>query len=321
VFQPRTWNARRRLEAFAQRSREMAQRPAALQEVLAASLGDPSAELGLWMREQLVYVGVDGRPLGALEAGRSCLRLDLHREPVAVVRHDAALDRDRRLLDTVATEAALLAENARLQAEVLAQLSEVQASRSRIVAAADAERRRVERNLHDGAQQRLVGLAVRVKLASRTSDDPLLPQVVAELQAATRELRELAQGIHPAALEHGLGAALESLAARTPVPLAVAVAAGRLPGEVERTAYYLACEAITNAVKHADASRLEVSAQVVGERLVLTVHDDGRGGADASRGSGIAGLYDRAAAMGGSVRVESPSGGGTTMVADVPCGC
>lgn len=161
VFQPRTWNARRRLEAFAQRSREVAQPPAALQEVLAASLGDPLAELGLWMRDQLAYLDVDGRPLGALEAGRSCLRLDLHGDPVAVVRHDAALDRDRRLLDTVAVQAALVAENARLQAEVLAQLSEVQASRSRIVAAADAERRRVERNLHDGAQQRLVGLAVR----------------------------------------------------------------------------------------------------------------------------------------------------------------
>ena len=321
VFQPRTWNARRRMEAFAQRSREVAQPPRALQEALAASLGDPSAELGLWMRDQLTYVGADGRPLGALEAGRSCLRLDLHHEPVAVVRHDPALDRDRRLLETVAAEAALVAENARLQAEVLAQLSEVQASRSRIVAAADAERRRVERNLHDGAQQRLVGLAVRVKLASRTSDDPLLPQVVAELQAATRELRELARGIHPAALEHGLGAALESLAPRTPVPLTVDVAADRLPGEVERTAYYLACEAITNAVKHADASRIEVSAQVVGDRLILTVHDNGRGGADASRGSGIAGLYDRAAAMGGSVHVDSPSGAGTTVVAEVPCGC
>ena len=237
------------------------------------------------------------------------------------MRHDAALDRDRRLLETVAAQAALVAENARLQAEVLAQLSEVQASRSRIVAAADAERRRVERNLHDGAQQRLVGLAVRVKLASRTSEDPLLPQVVAEPQAATRELRELARGIHPAALEQGLGAALEALAARTPVPLDVDVAADRLPGEVERTAYYLACEAITNAVKHADASRIKVSAQVVGDRLLLTIHDDGRGGADASRGSGIAGLYDRAAAMGGSVRVDSPSGSGTTVVADVPCGC
>ena len=322
VFQPRTWNARRRLEAFAQRSREVAQPPAALQQVLVTSLGDSSAELGLWMRDRLAYVGVDGRPLGALEVGRSSLRLDLHREPVAVLRHDAAFDRDHRLLETVATGAALVAENARLQAEVLAQLSEVHASRSRIIAAADAERRRVERDLHDGAQQRLVGLAVRVKLASRTSDDPLLTQIVAELQAATRELRELARGIHPAALEQGLGAALEALAARTPVPLDVEiVAADRLPGEVERTVYYLACEAITNAVKHADASRIEVFAQVVGDRLVLTVHDNGRGGADASRGSGIAGLYDRAAAIGGSVRLDSPAGFGTTIVVDVPCGC
>jgi signal transduction histidine kinase len=118
-----------------------------------------------------------------------------------------------------------------------------------------------------------------------------------------------------------LGAALESLAARTPMPLTVDVAADRLPGEVERAAYYLACEAITNAVKHADASRIEVSAQVVADRLILAVHDNGRGGAEASRGSGIAGLYDRAAAIGGSVRVDSPPGAGTTVVADVPCGC
>jgi signal transduction histidine kinase len=202
---------------------------------------------------------------------------------------------------------------------------ELTASRARIVAAGDAARRQIERNLHDGAQQRLVSLSLSVRLAERRlADDPraaeLLGGISQELADTLQELRELARGIHPAVLtDRGLAAALEALALRAPVPVELlATPAERLPEPVEATAYYIVAEALTNVAKYAGATAAAVSVARSDGRLVVRVQDDGQGGADLAGGSGLRGLDDRAAALGGTFRVESPAGGGTVVTAELP---
>jgi signal transduction histidine kinase len=194
------------------------------------------------------------------------------------------------------------------------------------VAAADEERRRIERDLHDGAQQRLVALALDLRLAERdlAADDPetsaVLAAAVDSLQTAVVELRELAHGVYPPILtQSGLAAALHELAARTPIPVAVDAPPGRFPAEVEATAYFVACEALANAVKHAGASAVTIDVAVEGSKLFVTVADDGAGGADPD-GRGLRGLADRAEACGGRLWVESPPGGGTRVTGEIPCG-
>jgi signal transduction histidine kinase len=203
---------------------------------------------------------------------------------------------------------------------------EVRRSRARIVSAADAERRRIERDLHDGAQQRLVALGLTLKLVERSRAlDPeaarLLATAVEELQAAIHELRELARGVHPAILtEEGLGAALQSLASRTPVPVAVTAALPeRLAPDVEAAAYFVACEGVTNAVRYSQASAVTIRAERNNGRLVVEVADDGIGGARVANGSGLRGLADRVEAHGGRLSVESPREGGTRLVGEIPC--
>jgi signal transduction histidine kinase len=199
-------------------------------------------------------------------------------------------------------------------------------ARARIIAAADAERRRIERDLHDGAQQRLVALSLTLGLAeSRLGSDPtavapLIAQAREEASLAVQELRELASGIHPALLsERGLGPALEALAARAPVPTTVeGVPAERLPAPVESAAYFVTAEALTNVAKYARADSARVALAVEHGRLRLTVSDDGAGGADPAAGSGLRGLRDRVEALDGQLDVESPLGHGTTVVADIP---
>ena len=214
----------------------------------------------------------------------------------------------------------------RLQAQLRAQLVEVRASRARIVEAGDAERRRLERDLHDGAQQRLLGVRLalrtaRMRLADGRTDsvDELLAEADAEVMDALAELRDLAHGIQPAVLtEEGIGPALAALARRTPVPVQLEVSAGRLPPAVEATAYFVAAESLANIVKHADASWARVSV-VTGEgRVLVAVDDDGRGGADPD-GAGLRGLRDRVEAVDGRFLVESPAGGGTHVSASIPC--
>ena len=214
----------------------------------------------------------------------------------------------------------------RLQAQLRAQLVEVRASRARIVEAGDAERRRLERDLHDGAQQRLLGVRLalrtaRMRLADGSTDsvDELLAEADAEVMDALAELRDLAHGIQPAVLtEEGIGPALAALARRTPVPVQLEVNAGRLPPAVEATAYFVAAESLANIVKHADASWARVSV-VTGEgRVLVAVDDDGRGGADPD-GAGLRGLRDRVEAVDGRFRVESPAGGGTHVSASISC--
>ena len=194
-----------------------------------------------------------------------------------------------------------------------------------MVQAGDDARRRIERNLHDGAQQRLVSLALSVRLAERrlggdSEAGPVLAQVAAELRSTLDELRELAHGIHPAVLtSHGLGAALETLAGRAPLPVEVlAVPAERLPEPVEATAYYVVAEALTNVAKYARATAATVSAVLADDRLYVEVRDDGIGGASIDGGSGLRGLTDRVEAVRGSLRIDSAPGRGTTVVASIP---
>jgi signal transduction histidine kinase/uncharacterized protein YhfF len=212
-------------------------------------------------------------------------------------------------------------ERRRHEATLNAREAEVAASRVRTVEAADEERRRIGRNLHDGAQQRLVALGHLLALAERKlAEDPqaagpLIDKAREQAALAGDELRELVRGLHPAGLvEHGLGHALAALASRSPLPLHIdALPERRLPGPIETTIYYLVSEAVTNALKHAGASQVRVEVRLLGQRLLAAVTDDGRGGASASPGGGLAGLVDRVTAVGGTLRVESPPGEGTRL--------
>jgi signal transduction histidine kinase len=224
--------------------------------------------------------------------------------------------------------AGLELENVRLDAALRARVEELRASRARIVQASDTARRRLERDLHDGAQQRLVALALDLKLArAKLDSDPaaaaeLLDASIEELAEATSELRELARGIHPALLtDRGLGPALEAIASRAPIPVEVApVPDMRLPGPVESAAYFVVAEALTNVSKYADATHAEVTVTRANGKVVVEIRDDGVGGADPSAGSGLSGLADRVAALDGQLAVESPPGKGTIVRAEVPCG-
>jgi PAS domain S-box-containing protein len=219
-----------------------------------------------------------------------------------------------------------ISELHRLNEELHARLEDLTASRARIVAAGDVERRRLERNLHDGAQQRLVTLAVSIRLAlERLDDEPaaareLLAGAADELTVALEELRELARGLHPALLtEHGLGAAVESLAGRVPVRVEIAaMPSGRLAEPVEAAAYYVIAEALTNVAKHSQATTARVGVTATGGNVVVEVSDDGVGGAEAVRGAGICGLEDRVEALGGRFELTSPVGVGTTLRAEIP---
>jgi signal transduction histidine kinase len=245
---------------------------------------------------------------------------------VAALVHDAALAEEPELVEAVAATARLALENQRLHAELRAQLDEVRASRARIVAAGDEERRRLERDLHDGAQQRLLALGLALQLAraelpERTaSADELLADAEHELHEALHELRELARGIHPAILtDGGLTPALRTLAERTSIPVSVAGPQGRLPPAVETAAYFIVSEALANVVRHAHASQASVAVRANAGRVLVAVEDDGVGGADVAGGSGLRGLRDRAQALGGSLAVTSTPGEGTRVAAELPC--
>ncbi len=298
-------------------------------ESLRRALGDPGLALALWSRPARAYVTPEGVPMRLPEdQGHGITRLNAEDGPLAAIIHDPALADQRRLIDGVAAVAKLAIENERLHAEVKAQLDEVRASRQRIVSAADEERRRVERNLHDGAQQRLVSLAMALRLARAEAADASpavadrLAEAEVELRQAIGELRELARGIHPPILtEAGLGPALQSLAEHAPLPVALdAELKDRLPSVVEATAYFVVAEALTNVAKHADATAATVRARVSDGLLRIRVADNGHGGADPEQGTGIRGITDRVAALGGSLQISDPAAGGTVLEAEIPCG-
>jgi signal transduction histidine kinase len=244
---------------------------------------------------------------------------------VAALVHDPALLDEPALVESVRATAGLVLENERLAADVRSQLAEVRASRARIVAATDAERRRIERNLHDGAQQRLVTLSLTLGLAAsraEAADHDVLSRAQDELEDAIVELRELARGIHPTLLrEQGLQAAVEALARRTPLPVTVeASLRDRLPDAVELAAYFLVTEGLTNVVKHASAAKATVRLHREADTLRVAVVDDGTGGARAAADSGLAGLHDRLDAVGATLVVDSEPRRGTTLRAEIPCG-
>jgi signal transduction histidine kinase len=296
--------------------------PGEVRDALARALHDDSLQVAYWLPMRRTYADEAGRPVELPDDGRSVTKLD----DIAAIVHDPELD--PKLVEAASAAARLALHNARLQADVSAQLAKVEESRRRIVTAGDEERRKIERNLHDGAQQRLVALALELRIAQREfgTDNAQLEAVLAgavsELQIAVEELRELARGVHPAVLtEEGLGGALESLASRTPLPVRIESAPDeRMPGEIEAAAYFVACEAIANAVKHAHATQISVSAQRQNGRLVIEVEDDGVGGArENGSGSGLRGLLDRVEAHGGTLRIESEPGEGTRVIGELPC--
>jgi signal transduction histidine kinase len=300
-----------------------------LEEALQRALRDDALRLAVWDQEQLEYVDGTGRPAQLPSEGSSLVatRLEGEGRPLALMIHDEALLDEPGLVEATAVAARLALDNERLQAEVRSQLDEVRASRHRIVAAQDDERRRIERDLHDGAQQRLIALALALQVAESslpTDAEPALRTSLSvaaeEVRAAIADIRELAHGIHPAMLtQRGLRAALHSLAERSAVPVVVDDAlTDRLPAQIETAAYFVAAEALANVAKHAHAALARVVVAVHDETLILSVSDDGIGiGSDAS-GSGLRGLEDRVRALGGSLVVTSASGAGTSLEARLP---
>ncbi|MGH2918113.1 MAG: sensor histidine kinase [Solirubrobacteraceae bacterium] len=300
--------------------------PEATGAVLAEALGDPELELVFWLPGSDGYVDAGGHPVQVSpEGGRDVTPVRRGELQLGAVLHAPALSVKPDLLESVLNAAGLAIEIARLRAEVRLRLAEVEESRARIVTAGYEERRRLERDLHDGAQQRLVsiGLAIRhVQGRIGGPGDELsaeLDGTVSEVTSAIEELRELARGVRPACLDDGLAPALRELASRAPLRADVAATTERFPEQIEAAAYFVASEALTNSVKHAGASRVTVSAEGHDGRLVLRITDDGVGGAVASERSGLAGITDRVAALGGSVSVSSPPGKGTEVTAELPC--
>jgi signal transduction histidine kinase len=300
-----------------------------IREALADAFGDPSLVLAYWLPERGHYVDAEGRRIELPQSGdRAWTPVQRDGAPLAAIVHDAALADERQMLSAAGAAAGLALENERLQAELRARVEELERSRERIIEAGLAERRKLERNLHDGAQQRLVALALTMRLArDRIEANPgaareLIVEAMRELESATAELRELARGIHPAILsDRGLPAAVKALAARMPVPVSlVETPSDRLSPLVEIASYYVVAEALTNVAKYADASSAEVRICKSNGSVTVEVSDDGVGGADPQQGSGLQGLADRVASLDGRLEVDSATGQGTTVRATIPCG-
>jgi signal transduction histidine kinase len=301
--------------------------PARLQTALARALGDPALLIAYRQPGATAYVDTDGEPVTLPEArtDRSVALVERDGRQIAALVYDASLDDDPELVEAVGSAATIALENRRLHAEAETRLAELRASRERVIAAGDAERRRIERNLHDGAQQRLVTLALQLSLIRRRiRQDPseaeqLVTSASDELARSLDELRELARGIHPAALDHGLETALEALALRAAVPTVVVVERGPpLPEPVEFAAYFVASEALANTAKYAHATTSSIRVVCTPREVVIEITDDGVGGADPALGSGLRGLADRVEALRGRFRVSSPVDGGTVVTAQLP---
>jgi signal transduction histidine kinase len=296
--------------------------PGSLCDSIARALGDASLEVAYWLPESASYADASGQPVSLPADGgdRAVTPVERGGVRVAALIHDPGLGEDPELLQAVVAAAGLALENERLQAELRAKLEELRASRSRIVQAGDSERRRLERNLHDGAQQRLLALSFSLGLAESQPPDgspsaaKLARDAKQEVVQAIEELRELARGIHPTILtDRGLAVALQSVAARSPMPVALSIDPERLPEPIETAAYYVVSEAIANATKHANAKRIDVTIARRDGQVVIEVADDGVGGASARTGSGLRGLVDRVEALDGTLFVTSPAGAGTTI--------
>jgi signal transduction histidine kinase len=302
--------------------------PSDLRDALARTLRDPSLELAYWLPEFDTYADVDGHAVEIHDLGRerATTLIDRDGEHVAALLHDPSLQDEPELLAAVTAAAAIAVDKARLQAELRARLEELRGSRARVIDAGQKERQRLERNLHDGAQQRLIALSLELSLLEQrlegdTEATTRLDQARHEIALSLEELRDVARGIHPAVLSgHGLQVALESVAARAPVPVRLTVELeGRMQERLEVVAYYVVSESLTNIAKHARATRATVDVGREDGQMFVEVVDDGIGGADTERGSGLRGLADRVEALGGRLRVWTPRGGGTRVKAEIPC--
>jgi signal transduction histidine kinase len=300
-----------------------------LEDGLAKVLGDPGLVFAYPVPGERSYLDGRGQPVNLPGPGgdRAVAPVERDGRELAMLVYDPSLDDDPELVGAVAAAAAIALDDARLQTETRERLGELRASRERLVAASDAERRRLERNLHDGAQQRLVSVALQLRMIERrvAPGDPELAAAIKaagdELSTSLEELRELARGLHPAVLNHGLKAALGSLASRASVPTTVSFQAPeRLPAHVELAAYFVACEALANVAKYAQASAASVRVSRRNGTAVIEIADDGVGGADETAGTGLQGLADRVAALDGTLRILSPPGAGTVITAELPCG-
>lgn len=303
-------------------------RSGTLRDALARALGDPGLEVGYWLPETQAYVDAAGRrvEIAAPGPGRRVTPVERDGRRVAVLVHDSAVLDDHRLLDAVGAAARLAATNAGLQAEVRARVAELGASRLRLVQVGDEERRRLEQRLHESAERRLAELARELGQSRRngevrTEAEERLRRAEEHLALTLDELKELAAGLHPRVLsERGLAGALEVLAERSPLPVDVLAPAAQLPDEIEAAAYFVCSEGLANVAKYASASRAAVSVRAADGQVIVEVADDGRGGAEIGAGSGLRGLADRVETLGGSLRVDSPPGGGTRLQARMPSG-
>ena len=297
-----------------------------VREALAERLGDRTLAIAYWLPERQEFVDERGHPVTLPEPGTSkaWTAVEHHGNRVAAIIHDAQLQARPEFVEAAAAGAVLALDNERLKADLNARLQDLRASRRRIVEATVQTRRRLERDLHDGAQQRLVSMSVDLQLLrGRLTEEPaleLLDSAVATLGEAQTELRELARGIHPPMLaDRGLVPALEALAGRSTVPVELDLRLnGRLPKQVETAGYFVVAEALTNVVKYAGATHARLTASDAGGVLWLEVDDDGVGGADPERGSGLRGLSDRVAALDGELALDSPVGNGTRVSARIP---
>jgi signal transduction histidine kinase len=294
---------------------------------LADALEGTSLELA-YRQPDGEYSDAAGRPVPVPpdRLDRVAIPLEARDDAAVVLTYDASREDERELVRAVSAAGTLTLENERLATELRARVEEVSASRARIVESGDAARRRLERDLHDGAQQRLVALALSLRLlGSRFDGDPeasrQLDAARVELDQAIDELRELARGLHPSALsERGLAFALKGLADRAPLPVEIeATPDGRLPNGVESASYFVVAEALTNVARYARASHASISVTRTDGQVLVEVSDNGVGGADPENGSGLRGLLDRVSALGGTLELDSPPGDGTTVRAAIPC--
>ena len=302
--------------------------PSALRDAFARALRDPSLTLAYWLPEFGSWSDAEGRGvrLPEPESGRAVTLIDGDGGRMAALLHDPALEDEPELLAAVGAAAAIALENGRLHAEQRAHLEELKGSRSRVIEAGQRERQRLERNLHDGAQQRLIALSLELSLLERqvAGDHDArnrLDRARGEIAVTLEELRSVARGLHPAVLSgHGLEVALQSIAAKATVSVRLNVSLERrLPEQIEVAAYYVVSEALANIGKHARAASAGIDVKKQDGVLVVEVADDGIGGADTEKGSGLRGLADRVEALGGKLRVWSPPGGGTRLRAEMPC--
>jgi two-component sensor histidine kinase len=297
-----------------------------VRQALAERLGDRTLAIAYWLPERELFVDERGHPVTLPEPGaaQAWTAVEHDGRRVAAIIHDAELQARPEVVQAAAAGAVLALDNEQLKADLRARLEDLHASRRRIVEATVEGRRRLERDLHDGAQQQLVSLSLDLQLVrGRITDREtvgLLDATIAKLREALTELRELAHGIHPPLLsDRGLAPALEALAQRSGVPVELDLRLdGRLAREVETAGYFVCAEALTNVVKYACATHARVSARDADGCLELEITDDGTGGADATRGSGLRGLADRVAALDGDLTVHSPAGGGTRLAATIP---